>query len=173
MMEDWKGLGTELGMQAEKALRVTGFQSYIPAHSVWIYAGYRLVSIPMRSGHWKSVVLTWVCGSCLDTLVMFLALPKLDCARLPGKGVASLEIQPVQLLGHYKHSNCSDPCFFLNIIIFFSSSSAQFCFFWVRFLKYLMLLLFLEILSLFAFSYLGLGVLSVTVVQLFCSQANK
>lgn len=129
MMEDWKGLGTELGMQAEKALCVTGFQRYIPAHSVWIYAGYRLVSIPMRSGHWKSVVLTWVCGSCLDTLVMFLALPKLDCARLPGKGVASLEIQPVQLLGHYKHSNCSDPCFFLNIIIFFSPSSAQFCFF--------------------------------------------
>lgn len=36
-----------------------------------------------------------------------------------------------------------------------------------------MLLLFLEILSLFAFSYLGLCVLSVTGMQLFSSQARK
>lgn len=47
---------------------------------------------------------------------------------LPGMDVANPEIQPVHLWGQCKHLDCSDPCFFLNIIVFFSPSSAQFCF---------------------------------------------
>lgn len=48
---------------------------------------------------------------------------------LPERNVANPEIQPVHLWGHCKHSNCLDPCFFLNMIVFFSPSSVQYCFF--------------------------------------------
>lgn len=70
----------------------------------------------------------------------------------------SAHTQQVHLLGQCMHLNRSDLRGFMNTVALFSlSSSTHFCFFFFNwngnFKKYLILLLFLKILSLFAFSY--------------------
>ena len=115
-----------------------------------------------RSGPLQQKVLTW------DTWVSFgrtaevTASPGLNyvCLWLPGMGMVSPQTQQVHLLGQCMHLNHSDLCGFMNTVALFSpSSSTHFCLFFFffnlngNFKKYLILLLFLKILSLFAFSY--------------------
>lgn len=92
------------------------------------------------------------------------------CLWLPGMGMvsptntASSSLRPVHALEPYRslwlyEYNCTLLSIQFNSVLLFKKNLN-----W-NFKKYLILLLFLKILSLFAFSYLGLCVSFVTVIQ--------